>query len=209
MTVLSGIKWRASSSSSWSNLLDITFPTNSIYITYTNNSPANFLGGTWARIGDNRVLIGAGSSYGSGSTGGSANAIVVSHSHTASSASAGAHTHTISASSAGAHTHSTTSAGSHGHSLVWDSGTYNSSVAGIYPIQCKQGATGYIGGGTRVISAGAHTHTASSAGAHTHSGSAASAGAHSHTITVASNGSSGTNANLPPYLGVYFWRRTA
>lgn len=122
MTVLSGIKQRASSSSSWSNLLDITFPTNSIYITYTNNSPANFLGGTWARIGDNRMLIGAGSSYTSGSTGGSANAIVVSHSHTASSASAGSH---------------------------------------------------------------------------------------SHTITVASNGSSGTNANLPPYLGVYFWRRTA
>ncbi len=209
MTVLSGIKWRASSSSSWSNLLDITFPTNSIYITYTNNSPANFLGGTWASIGADRMLIGAGSSYSSGSTGGSANAIVVSHNHSASSASAGAHTHTGSAASAGSHSHSTTSAGSHGHNLVWDSGTYDSSVSGTYPIQCKTGVTGYIGGGSRVISAGSHTHTANSAGAHTHTISASSAGSHSHTITVNSNGSSGTNANLPPYLGVYFWRRTA
>lgn len=207
MTVLSGIKWRASSSSSWSNLLDITFPTNSIYITYTNNSPANFLGGTWARIGDNRMLIGAGSSYTSGSTGGSANAIVVSHSHSASSGSAGAHTHTISAYSAGSHSHRTTSNGAHNHEFAKMDGSAGTNTG--WSVAMQNTTKWYKAGGTYVYSNGAHTHTANSAGAHTHSGAAASAGAHSHTISVASNGSSGTNANLPPYLGVYFWRRTA
>ena len=34
-------------------------------------------------------------------------------------------------------------------------------------------------------------------------------GAHTHTVTVDSTGSSATNANLPPYLAVYMWKRTA
>ena len=36
-----------------------------------------------------------------------------------------------------------------------------------------------------------------------------SAGAHSHTFTTDSTGSSGTNANLQPYITVYMWKRTA
>ena len=35
-----------------------------------------------------------------------------------------------------------------------------------------------------------------------------SAGAHTHAFTTGSTGSSGTNANLPPYLGVYFIIKT-
>ena len=35
------------------------------------------------------------------------------------------------------------------------------------------------------------------------------AGAHNHTFTTNSTGSSGTNANLPPYIVVYMWKRTA
>jgi hypothetical protein len=34
-------------------------------------------------------------------------------------------------------------------------------------------------------------------------------GSHTHTITTASSGSTGTNANLPPYIVVYMWERTA
>jgi hypothetical protein len=36
-----------------------------------------------------------------------------------------------------------------------------------------------------------------------------SAGDHSHTFTTASTGSSGTNANLQPYITVAMWKRTA
>lgn len=83
-------------------------------------------------------------------------------------------------------------------------------------------------GGSKDAIVVAHTHTGSTntTGAHTHnytavsgsqekplsSGTAAyvsaattatsSAGDHSHTFTTASTGSSGTNANLPPYLGL-------
>ena len=80
-----------------------------------------------------------------------------------------------------------------------------------------------------------HTHTLGNAGAHTHtisfpSGGGAeggtpnglaeplfrlktyvanttSAGAHTHSIST--EGQSGTNANLQPYITVYMWKRTA
>ena len=46
------------------------FPVNSIYLTYNNVNPGTFLGGTWALLGQNRYIVGAGSSYSGGATGG-------------------------------------------------------------------------------------------------------------------------------------------
>lgn len=51
------------------NLLESIYPIGSIYMSVTNKSPASFLGGTWAQLKD-RFLLGAGSSYTNGSTGG-------------------------------------------------------------------------------------------------------------------------------------------
>jgi microcystin-dependent protein len=48
----------------------------------------------------NRFIVGAGSTYAVGATGGSADAIVVSHTHTASTNTTGAHTHNFNQSSA-------------------------------------------------------------------------------------------------------------
>lgn len=88
-------------------------------------------------------------------------------------------------------------------------------------------------GGSKDATVVAHTHTGttSTAGAHTHgtdtylnaqaSGgigpaggtisydSLPSDGSHNHTFTTDSTGSSGTNANLQPYITVAMWKRTA
>ena len=54
------------------------YPVGSIYMSTNSTSPASIFTSTWERIQD-RFLLAAGSSYTAGSTGGSANAVVVSH----------------------------------------------------------------------------------------------------------------------------------
>lgn len=41
-------------------LRDKMFPVGAIYITYNNNNPGNFLGGTWVQFGQGRTLMGQG-----------------------------------------------------------------------------------------------------------------------------------------------------
>lgn len=40
--------------------LNKIFPVGAVYITYDNNNPGNFLGGTWERFGQGRTLVGEG-----------------------------------------------------------------------------------------------------------------------------------------------------
>ena len=129
-------------------VLQAVYPVGSIYCSYGSTSPAVLFGfGSWTKI-EGRFLLGANSTYGLGSTGGSATVTLTinqipSHNHSASTASAGSHTHTVTTASAGAHTHTVSgtaaSTGNHSHTITVNSG-------------------------------GAHSHTASSnsAGAHTH-----------------------------------------
>lgn len=53
------------------SILNMVYPVGSIYMSVNSTSPQTFLGGTWVRL-ENRFLMGAGSSYGAGTTGGSA-----------------------------------------------------------------------------------------------------------------------------------------
>lgn len=137
-------------------------PVGSYYYSDDPADPSTLFGGTWERLKD-RFLLAAGDVYQAGETGGSADAVVVAHTHTVSGTAenAGAHTHTITASSE--------SAGAHTHTI---SGTAESAGAHTHTITAS------------TASAGGHTHTATtaSAGAHTHSvsGTAASAGNHNH-----------------------------
>jgi hypothetical protein len=101
-----------------------------------------------------RFVVGAGSTYAVGATGGSANAVAVSHTHTASTNTTGAHTHSI---------------------PTWQSDVGEPNFYRVY---------------ARGLSAG--------------SINTDSAGDHSHTVTVASAGVSGTNANLPPYYALCY-----
>ena len=56
------------------------FPVGYIYITTSSASPAGIFGGTWEQIKD-KFLLAAGDTYTAGSTGGSADAVVVEHRH--------------------------------------------------------------------------------------------------------------------------------
>ena len=135
--------------------------------------------------------IGQNGSYALNTTGGSADAIAVSHTHTASSNSTGNHTHPLSGTSGGA--------GSHAHSLGC-----TTPPGSPYSPPGPYSGFGRVGGGSAITN-----HNSNPTGNHTHNiaGTAASKGAHSHTITVNSGGASGTGKNLPPYRAVNYIMR--
>jgi hypothetical protein len=131
------------------------YPVGSIYVNATNaTNPGTLLGfGTWVAFGAGRVPVGFNASDplfdSAEETGGSKDAIVVSHTHTITDTG---HTHTV-------------------PSATSNAGT--GSVAGSVPsgtIETSSSTTG---------------------------------------ISINSTGSSGTNANLQPYITVYMWKRTA
>ena len=121
-------------------------------------------------------------------------------------------------SSAGAHSHTITvnSAGSHSHDITVNKG-------GIHNHTASSASNGAHTHAVTVANGGAHTHTASSAsagnhshtitvndnGKHVHTASSASAGAHTHGITVSNTGGGQSHNNMPPYMAVNIWRRTA
>jgi hypothetical protein len=104
-----------------------------------------------------RFVVGAGSTYSVAATGGSANAIVVSHNHTATS---------------------TVTDPSHAHNTYPGNGTVN---IGTYVAGAE------VRGGTIVYNSTETAVTGITVG-----------------TTVASSGSSGTNANLPPYYALAY-----
>jgi microcystin-dependent protein len=104
-----------------------------------------------------RFIVGAGSSYAVAATGGSKDAIVVSHSHTGSTNTTGEHTH-----------------------------TYNNdptATSAVHPT--GSGSQNSRGNNEAVFTT-------------------SSSGAHAHSFTTNSTGSSGTNANLPPYYALAY-----
>lgn len=132
------------------------YPIGSIYTSTVATNPGTLLGfGTWIAFGAGRVLIGDGGGYAAGATGGSADAIVVSHTHTAT---------------------------------VTDPGhLHNLNVQGEV-----------VGGSVVMRSDGAFSNTTPTLTATT-----------GITVANSTTGSSGTNANLQPYIVVYLWNRTA
>ena len=145
--------------------LNDVYPIGSIYITTTEDTVVkvqNKLGGTWEQIED-RFLLGAGSTYLANTTGGSSDAVVVSHAHTGTTDSAGAHTHN-----------------------AWTAfrGSCGANDAYLDGSACGSSA---IERGGRISSAGNHYHT----------------------FTTSYVGVDGTGKNMPPYITVYMYKRTA
>jgi hypothetical protein len=152
----------------------LLYPVGSIYNNISvSTNPATLLGfGTWVAI-TGRVIVGLDSGNAAfdtvGETGGSADAIVVSHSHTATVTESG-----------------------HNHL------TGNNNEAN--PFGINNARYGYQDGWTSVI-----TRNAGGTGYDSFTSTTTTG------ITVANSttGSSGTNANLQPYVVAYVWKRTA
>jgi hypothetical protein len=142
--------------------LAAAYPVGSIYINASSSTnPATLLGfGTWTAFGAGRVIVGLDAGNAAfdtaEETGGSADAIVVSHTHTATVTDP---------------THQHISYGTAG-------GGYNTGVLGP--------------------SSGSSNGNYSTANAST-----------GITVSNSTTGSSGTNANLQPYIVVRMWKRTA
>jgi hypothetical protein len=157
------------------------FPVGSIYTNATNSTnPSTLLGfGTWVAFGAGRVMVG----FNAGDS------LFDTAEETGGSKDsiAVSHSHTGTTNADGVHTHN-----------IWgtfDTRTVNNSdgfLAGNAAITGDvQGTLTYNnfnGSGTQLVQ---------------------NSGSHTHTFTTGSAGSSGTNANLQPYIVVYLWKRTA
>ena len=143
--------------------LSAIYPVGSIYTNATSSTnPGTSLGfGTWTAFGAGRVMVG----FNSGNalfdtaeeTGGSADAITVSHTHTATVTDPG-----------------------HEHNAL----TLANAVAGTGGTVVRTDGTVFTGGLIQSAVTGI-------------------------SVSNASTGSSGTNANYQPYITVYMWKRTA
>jgi hypothetical protein len=175
-------------------ILDATYPIGSIYTYYSESNVStcpiqNSLGGTWVALStktENKpgyflcaASTDAKSIYRYGNSGGSADAIVVSHNHEFASGTSA----------------TTKSNGSHTHEFQFvatahDGGSDN----------CFRSAQSNKSGKINIKPN--DDQTIKNGGSHTHDIDLSK-------VTTKAVGSSKTNANLPPYLAVYMWIRTA
>ena len=167
--------------------LSAAYPVGSIYINATSASnPATLLGfGTWTAFGAGRVLVGLDGSDAlfdtAEETGGSKDAIVVSHTHTLSSGS-------------------TESAGSHQHFIANNVEAGNEGSLSASNYMARRGSFGSD-----------YNMDPASTSSAANIGLTSSAGSHTHTLSgsTGSTGSSATNANVQPFIVVRMWKRTA
>lgn len=169
------------------HIVNLIYPVGSIYISLNDTNPGTLFGGTWTAI-QGRFLIGANSTYIAGNTGGN-----TSHSHTTNAGTTGGTTLTIAQMPLHGHrVRLHNQAGTQATAYYYDGNTKVNSTGGSASVSWKgstfnaaqSGAGDQAGGTDRVGGGGAHTHDQVSVG----------------TSSV---------SNIPPYLAVYMWQRTA
>ena len=153
------------------DLFNMIYPVGSIYMSVNNTNPSLLFGGTWEKIED-KFLLASGTTYENDSTGGSADAVIVSHNHTQNS-----------------HTHNAREkrrfivvgdGANWGYSSKIKIGTGENTTA-YYYVHSTENTGGIL----------EHTETAEAS------------------PTINSTGEDGTGKNMPPYLAVNIWKRTA
>jgi hypothetical protein len=141
-----------------------------------------------------RFVVMAGGAYAVGASGGSANAIVVSHTHTATAGNQSVnHVHTMSF-------NTSLASGNHNHGIQnyndLGFGTVRDVISGSQ-VNNESGSVNATGFASTSDAGADHVHLVD--------GSTAGVSAdHNHAITVTTQGSSGTNANLPPYYALAY-----
>lgn len=152
-------------------LIDFIYPVGSIYLSVNSTSPATLFGGTWVQLKD-RFLLGAGTSYSAGTTGGSA-------------------THALSVAEMPKHAHDTPF-----FNNMTDNGEMKSDFIGVY------------GKGSTASQALKETGQSSTMEMWW-SNQTNKAEGNEYSYLTSSKGSGSAHNNMPPYLVVYIWKRTA
>lgn len=186
---VTGLEERLSSIETFdSNIFDIVYPIGSIYMSVNSTSPATLFGGTWERIQD-KFLLASGSTYSNGSTGGEAT-------HTLTQNEMPTHTHTQNS-----HTHTQNG---HTHTPSNSSLKFLSTDADVILNSTKRAYTSQSSSGVHYLFASDdknginETNTASTIA--------------TNQSTIATNqdtGGSQAHNNMPPYIVVNVWKRTA
>ena len=162
-------------------LVDLIYPVGSIYLSVNSASPASLFGGTWEPV-SGQFLLASGNGYTVGDTGGEA-------AHTLTNTEMPSHQHSGTTDSGGSHSHSYGS-GKYVHLTTdGDTGadTYSGNISGSgYKLPRSKDSENY-----------------------SHGSSTASGGSHMHSFTTGYAGGGAAHNNMPPYLVVNVWKRTA
>lgn len=149
------------------DVINIMYPVGSIYMSVNSVNPSTLFGGTWERIQD-RFLVATGTYFDLEQSGGSKDAVVVSHTHTQVE-----------------HTHSYPSDDPNKPYKPWGTKSGATEEGGVIS------GTGKYYAATKNVDYKWLT------------------GMTSEQPTINASGVDGTDKNLPPYIAVNMWKRTA
>ena len=152
-------------------LIDYIYPIGSIYLSVNSTSPATLFGGSWTQLKD-RFLLGAGSTYSSGATGGAA-------------------THKLSVAEMPSHAHDTPF-----FNNMTNNGEMKSDFIGVFGKGVTASQALKDTGQTSTMEMWWINQTNTAEG-------------NERAYLTSAKGSGSAHNNMPPYLVVYMWKRTA